>query len=350
MHEGTFDVATVVIAAGRGALAPGDPLNIPVTFASVYRAEGEVAYGRDGNPTWTAFEEALGALEGGRALAFASGIAAISAVLEELPVGATVVCPRDAYLGARRYLADAEAKGRLRTRLVDISDTSSTLKAAQDADLLWIETPTNPMLNVADLPALCSVDVPVAVDNTFATPLLPRPLEHGADMVVHSATKFLSGHSDVLLGAVVVNDESRYAALAHRRTLLGAVPGPMETFLALRGLRTLDVRMQRAQANAAELVARFAEHPAVSRVRYPGSGALVCVELEGGRAAADAVCAAVQLVVSATSLGGIETTIERRNRWPGEEDVPPALLRISVGCENVEDLWADLAMALDTVA
>jgi cystathionine gamma-synthase len=341
-----MDLGTIAVAGGRPG-APGDPLNVPVTFASVYRAEGAVAYGRENNPTWTAFEDVVGALEGGRALSFASGIAAISAVLEELPVGATVVAPRDAYLGTRGYLADAGARGRLRTRLVDIADTAATLAACDGADLLWIETPTNPLLAVADLPALCAgAGIAVAVDNTFATPLIQRPLTHGADIVVHSATKYLAGHSDVLLGAVVVRDPVRYEALAERRTLLGAVPGPMEAYLALRGVRTLHLRMERAQANAGELARRLEGHPAVARVRYPGFGAMVSVELAGGQAAADALCAAVTLLAPATSLGGVESTLERRNRWPGEEHVPAGLVRISVGCEHVEDLWADLAQAL----
>jgi cystathionine gamma-synthase len=368
-HDRRPDPGTIAVAAGRGA-APGDPLNPPVTFASAYRAEGALAYAREGNPTWTALEEVIGTLEGGAALTFASGIAAVSAVLEELPVGATVVCPRDAYLGLRAYLADAEVRGRLRVRLVDVADTDATVAAARGADLLWVETPTNPLLAVADLPALCeeahSLGVPVVVDNTFATPLLQRPLEMGADLVVHSVTKFLAGHSDLLLGAVVTRDEARLAALLTRRTLLGAVPGPMEAYLALRGIRTVGVRLERAQANAAELARRLRAHPAVVRVRYPGLsgdpgheraakqmdgfGAMVAVEVAGGREAADALCARVRLLTPATSLGGVETTLERRHRWPGEEEVPPSLLRISVGCEHVEDLWDDLVQALDPVA
>lgn len=346
--------ATVAVVAGRGDRGPGDPLNVPVTFASVYRAGGEVGYGREGNPTWSAFEQAVGALEGGHALAFSSGLAATSAVLGELPAGATVVAPSDAYLGLRALLADAEARGLLRVRLVDVADTGAVLAAVRGADLLWIESPTNPLLAVADLPALCAgardAGAVAVVDNTFATPLRQRPLEAGADLVVHSATKLLSGHSDVLLGVVVCTDAERHQALARRRTLLGGVPGPMEAYLALRGLRTLDVRLDRAEASAAELSARLGASPAVSRVRYPGFGAMLAVELGGGRAAADAVCAGVRLIVPATSLGGVETTLERRNRWPGEEHVPPSLLRISVGCEHVEDLWDDLDQALKAVA
>jgi cystathionine gamma-synthase len=367
MDDRRLSPGTVAVVAGRGAGAAGDPLNVPVTFASMYRAGGATSYSREGNPTWTALEETLGALEGGTALAFSSGIAAVSAVLEELPLGAVVVCPADAYLGTRAYLAEAEGKGRVRTRLVDVGDTDATLAATEGADLLWVESPTNPLLTVADLPALCAgahaLGVPVCVDNTLATPLGQRPLHLGADVVVHSVTKFLAGHSDVLLGAVVTADPARAEALHRRRTLLGSVPGPMEAYLALRGIRTLGVRLERAQENAGELARRLAAHPAVARVRYPGLstdpgharaatfmqgfGAMVSVELHDGEAAADAVCAGVRLLVSATSLGGVETTLERRHQWPGEEAIPPALLRISVGVEDVEDLWRDLAHALD---
>lgn len=368
MEDRDLDPATLTVHAGRGGSQPGDPMNVPVTFASAYRAEGAVSYAREGNPSWTAFEDAVGVLEGGSALAFASGMGAISAVLEGLPVGAAVVCPRDSYLGTRRYLAEAEERGRLRARLVDIADTEATLTACDGAALLWAESPTNPLLAIADLPALCQgahqLGIPVVVDNTFATPLLQRPLDADADVVVHSVTKFLSGHSDVVLGVAVTRDPARLAGLAARRSLIGAIPGPMETYLALRGLRTLDVRMERAQANAGELARRLEAHPAVHLVRYPGLpddpghtraakqmrgfGAVLSLEVAGGRAAADAVCSAVRVMVSASSLGGVETTIERRGRWAGEEAIPESLLRISVGCESVEDLWNDLARALET--
>jgi cystathionine gamma-synthase len=251
-------------------------------------------------------------------------------------------------------------------RLVDVADTDATLAATGGASLLWAESPTNPLLAIADIMALAegahALGVPLAVDNTFATPLLQRPLDLGADLVVHSVTKFLSGHADVLLGAAVTRDEARLAGLRERRHLAGAIPGPMEAYLALRGIRSLPVRMDRAQANAGELALRLSNHPAVARVRYPGLpsdpgharaakqmrgfGAMLSVELAGGHAAADGLCGRVRLLTSATSLGGIETTLERRHRWPGEEDVPPSLVRISVGCEHVEDLWADLDRAL----
>lgn len=366
MDDASLHPATVVVAGGRGAGQPGDPLTVPVTFASVYRAGGEITYGREGNRTWEALEAVLGRLEGGHAVAFSSGIAAIGAVVEELPPGAKVVAPRNGYSGTRAFLADAEQRGRLNPVLVDITNTAATLAACEGASLLWIESPTNPLLGVADLPALIAGahdrGLLVGVDNTQATPLVQRPLDLGADLVVHSVTKFLAGHSDVVLGAAVARDQEWEERLTRRRTTVGAIPGPMDAFLALRGMRTLDVRMERALRNAGELARRLATHPATSRVRYPGLrddpghdrairqmrgfGALVSVELHGGPAAADAVCERVRLLVAGTSFGGVETTLERRNRLQGEEEVPASLLRISVGCEHVEDLWRDLDAAM----
>jgi cystathionine gamma-synthase len=362
-----LDPATVVVHAGRPAAGPGAPLSPPLVLASTYHAGGEPSYGRTGNPTWTDLETALGALEGGHALAFASGLAAVSAVLDEVPPGGTVVAPASAYLGTRAILAERQAAGRLaQVRLVDVTDTPATLAACRDADLLWVESPTNPLLDVADLAAVAggarALGLLVAVDNTFATPLGQRPLERGADLVVHSVTKFLSGHADLVLGAVVSADAERAARLLERRSLGGAVPGPFEAWLALRGLRTLAVRLERAQASATELAWRLARHPAVDRVRYPGLphdpnharavgqldgfGALVAFEVVGGADMAEAVCAATRLIVDATSLGGVETTMERRARWPGDEGVPAGLIRLSVGCEHVDDLWRDLDQAL----
>lgn len=362
-----LDPSTVAIAAARSGSA-GEPLNPALVLASVYRAGGRLDYARDdGNPTWEALEEAVGTLEGGTAVAFASGLAAVAAVLEELPVGAGVVAPADAYTGLRALLADLAGRGRLRVDLVDVADTDATLTACDGADLLWIETPTNPLLALADLEGLCAGaherGARVAVDNTFATPLLQRPLAIGADVVVHSATKLIGGHSDLLLGVAVSADDGGASALAGRRALHGAVPGPLEAWLALRGLRTLPVRLERAAATAGVLALRLGAHPAVGQVRYPGLphhpgherarvqmrgfGTMLAFEVAAGADAADAVCEATQLVVHATSLGGVETTMERRGRHPGEAHLPPGLIRLSVGCEHVDDLWADLAQALE---
>lgn len=368
---------------GRPPAAPGAPVNPPVVMSSTFHQGGEPVYGRDGNPTWSALEEVLGVLEGGQALAFASGLGAVAAVLESLPVPGRVVVPGDAYNGTRRFLADVASRGRLRFRTVDVADTAATLRVCAEmcetpgrpsgpegtfgaGGLLWLESPTNPLLAVADLAALSegahALGMDVAVDNTFASPLLQRPLDLGADVVVHSATKILSGHSDVVMGAVVTRREDAGDLFARRRSLHGAVPGPWEAWLALRGLRTLALRVERSGASAAELARRLTGHPEVETVRYPGLpghaghdlalrqmrgfGAMVAFDVRGGADAAEAAVSRLRLMTVATSLGGVETLIERRGRWAGEGGLPPGLLRMSVGIEDVEDLWADLDAAL----
>lgn len=355
---------TIAVAAGREH-TPGAPFNVPPTFASTYRDGGAIGYGRFGNPTWGAFEEALGALEGGHAVAFASGMAAIAATLGPLPVGATVVLPADAYLGTRGLLRELEAAGRLRLRPIDVTDTAAVLDSLPGTDLLWLESPTNPMLGIAELPRILDAanraGVATVVDNTFATPLNQQPLGWGATAVVHSATKYLGGHSDLLMGAVVTADPGRRDALVEHRTSHGAIPGVMEAYLALRGLRTLPVRLARQQDTAALLVGWLVGQPPVARVRYPGLaggphhgraraqmrgfGAIVSFEVADGPAA-DRLTAALRLIVAGTSLGGVETTIDRRRRWQGEEHVPEGLLRLSVGLEHPDDLRADLEDAL----
>lgn len=345
--------ATRVVVGGRPPRTPDAPLSEPVTFASTFHAGGDIGYGRYGNPTWSAFEEVLGELEGGHALAFASGLAASSAVVSLLPPDAVVVAPENAYLGVLDQLRERADAGHATLHQVDLTDTTAVITAASGAHVVWLESPTNPKLDVADIPAIAAAarahGALVVVDNTFATPLLQRPLDLGADIVVHSATKLLAGHSDVVLGAVVARDSDLLARLLEHRSLHGAVPGPMEVYLALRGVRTLALRLERAQANAAELARRLGEHPAVSLVRYPGFGAMCAIELRGGAAAADRVVHAVRLWVHATSLGGVESSLERRRRWPSESpSVDESLLRLSVGIEDVDDLWADLSGALDT--
>lgn len=343
--------STLAVTAGRPQDS-GAPLNTPVVLASNFRDGGD--YGRThGTATWEALETAIGALEGGRTVSYASGMAAAAAVLYAFAPN-VIVLPRASYLGVRSLFAEHERQGRLFLRPVDIADTAAVIGALDGADLLWIETPTNPTLDVADLPALVAaarrLGVPSVLDATFATPLHPgtgRPLEMGVSVVMHSATKFIGGHSDLLLGVCSTTDDEVFHRLWEARTFQGATPGALEAFLALRGLRTLAIRLEAATRSAGVLVERLRSHPAVVEVRYPGWGAMVSFVMADGAPAADAVCAAVRLAVPATSLGGVETTIERRQKYTGDAHVAPGLLRMSVGIEDVDDLWADLAAAID---
>ena len=348
--------ATRVVSLGREEAVAGGQVGAPLVLTSTYHADGDVVYARSGNPTWSAFETALGDLEGGDALVLSSGMGAVAAALSLLPHGGRVVAPDAAYNGVVATLGIREAEGSVRVRRVDVADTEAVLTALDGADLLWLESPTNPLLELADLPTLLAAArerrVLSVVDNTFATPLLQRPLELGADVVVHSVTKYLSGHSDVVLGAVVTppTDAGRahHERMLGYRTLHGAIAGPMEVWLALRGLRTLHLRVERAGANALELAERLRTHPAVERVRHPGFGGIVSIEVAGGAEAAERVCAATRVWVHATSLGGVESQLERRRRIPSEPlRVPENLVRLSVGIEDVDDLWRDLSQALD---
>lgn len=372
-EEPTLATASLVVSAGRPRHEPNQPLSVPAVMASTFVSSneqpgpGDLGYGRWGNPTWTALEDAVGVLEGGRALSFSAGMAAVSAVLSLVPLGGTVVVPLGAYSGTTQLVRQLEASGHLKVREVQVSDTAAVTDALEGADLLLIESPTNPLLEVADLPALAvaarATGSLMAVDNTFATPLLQRPLELGAQLSIHSATKYLNGHSDVLLGLVVTNEPQLAERLHGHRTLSGSIPGSWEAWLVLRGMRTLALRVERAGANAAELARRLADHPAVERVRHPslpndpgrqraleqmtGFGAIVAVEVRGGVEAAERVCSATRLWTHTTSLGGVESTLERRRRYASESPaVPETLLRLSVGIEDVEDLWRDLDAAL----
>ena len=342
---------TVAVHSGRPPHEPDQPLNTPLTMASTYVAGGSLEYGRYANPTWAAFEEALGDLEGGRCLAFASGLAAISTLLDLVAHGEKVVASRHSYLGSIGQMGDLEARGRIRTHLVDITDTEAVLKACDDASLVLVESPTNPAMEVADVPAIVeaahAAGAYVAVDNTFATPMLQQPLERGADLVVHSATKYIAGHSDLVMGALVTRDEELLSVLKGRRDLLGAIPGSFEAWLALRGLRTLPLRVEKAQANAQELVRRLRERGDLEEVRYPGFGGMASIVLRDADTA-DFFTRATRLWVHATSLGGVESTLERRRRWRTEPStIPEGLVRLSIGIEDVEDLWDDLTQALD---
>ncbi len=355
-----------LVSAGR-ASEPGAPLNVPPVLASNFIFGAERGYARgDGTPTWEALEEIVGGLESGKAAAFASGMAAIAAAFDQLDVGATVVLPDDCYQGVVGLANAGTARKRWTVQRVAVEDTDAWMRACGSADLIWLESPSNPLLRVADLEQICAAPrkpgAIVAVDNTFATPLNQRPLDFGATVSLHSATKFIGGHSDLLAGIAITRDESFWRALKSSRALTGAIPGTLEAFLAVRGVRTLALRLQKAQENAMTLAERLAAHPFVARVRYPGLashsthriaqrmlkgfGSVISFDTLGTARVADAVCQRVQLIRHATSLGAVESTIERRAAIPGQERLPPTLLRLSVGIEDADDLWADLDAAL----
>ncbi|MEV4902961.1 PLP-dependent transferase [Citricoccus sp. NPDC055426] len=399
---------TLVVSAARPARQVDAPVNEPVHFTSTFvgwepdSAGQRRLYGRMSNPTWDGPEQLLAALEGVQdpaaqpALLFSSGMAAITAALHLAPNGGRVVVPQHAYQGGISLLDSLQQAGRLAVDRVDITDTAAVTAAvagtgagspAGPASILWLESPTNPMLEVADLAALTqaahAAGALVVVDNTFATPLVQRPLELGADVVVHSVTKYLAGHSDVVMGAAVTADAELHRRLHAHRTLHGAIAGPMEAFLALRGMRTLALRLERAQSNAAELARRLENARAdgslpLAAVTYPGlpdhpQHGLAAAQMHGGfgavltlvvagangagdaeaasAAAADAVVQQVRHWLPGTSLGGVESLIERRRRFEGEPaTVPSGLLRLSVGIEHVDDLWDDLAAGLRAAA
>jgi cystathionine gamma-synthase len=359
---------TVAVQAGRPARVAGAAMNAPITMTSTYVHDAAIEYGRDGNAGWGALEAALGALDGGRAVAFASGLAAATAIADLVPAGGSVVLSSATYFGVRNIFERLQARGRLQVRVVSADDTAAVLAAADGADMVWVESIANPLIVVADIPAITAGararGALAVVDATFATPLRQRPLDLGADIVLHSATKLIGGHSDLLLGAVVCRDDAHATAMTTYRHDHGAVPGGLEAFLALRGLRTLAVRLDRSEASAAELARRLASHPSVSRVNYPGlagdpqhgrasrvlplgAGPMLSFEVAGSVAQTEAFLGRLRLLTHATSLGGVETLIERRARYAGDAAlVGPTLCRLSVGIENVEDLWADLDRAL----
>ncbi len=367
VQHSSVSAATWAVVGGRGARDAGAPLNVPPILASTFALGGERAYSRDdATPTWEAFEEVLGGLEHGQAVAFASGMASIAAIFDLLPIGAEIALANDCYQGVVGLATAGADQGRWSVRRLAADDTSGWQAMARSADLLWLESPSNPRLVVADLPAILATPrkpgAIAAVDNTLSTPLGQRPLDLGADLVVHSASKYLGGHSDLLLGVAVTSADELAQRLRRRRVLAGAIPGALEAYLALRGVRTLPLRLARATATASRLAERLLRHPDVARVRYPGLathpghqtarrfmhgfGAIVSFDVNGDARRAEAVCNRLEIVQHATSLGGVESTIERRAAVAGQEHLPPTLLRLSVGCEDPDDLWADLDRAL----
>ena len=393
-----FAPDTLVVETGRPQRADGAAVNPPIDLSSTFVSAGDItaspyAYARFDTPAWTPFEEALGQLEHASlpGLVFGSGLAAISAVVSLVPAGGTLIIPTHSYQGALASAEQIAGRQNFDIVTVDISDTEAVIAALDEAGhatpgqaaadgaaasasageagspgMLWIESPTNPMLEVADVPALTTAAKDrgflVSVDYTFATPLLQMPLDLGADIVVHSVTKYLAGHSDVVLGAVVTGSTALREDLHTERSMRGGIAGPFEVWLALRGLRTLAVRLDRAQANAHAIAERLAAHPTVVETRYPGLpgdpgharaaaqmngfGAIISFTVDSAEKAT-AIAEAVRLWTPATSLGGVESLIERRRRHPAEPaTVPEGLIRLSVGIENLEDLWADLEAAL----
>lgn len=345
---------TLAISAGRPARQPDGELNPPIALNSTFHAGGPIGYGRYGNETWTAFEDAVSALEGGQTLAFASGQAAASAIFNLLPIGAPVVVSDEGYQGIAALLKGYHESGRLEVRFVEVTSTDAVLEAAKGAALLWLESPTNPALEHVDLKTIITaakkMGVGVAVDNTLATPLTQKPLEFGADLVMHSVTKYFAGHSDVILGSVSTNDPALYKRLGDIRKLSGAIPGPFEIWLALRGLRTFPLRFRAAEANAKELAKRLAGHEKVSKVRYPGYGAMISFEVIADVAGTDLVTQSAEVITNTTSLGGIESMWERRRRWATESHkISESLIRFSVGCEDVDDLWEDITNSLGKI-
>jgi cystathionine gamma-synthase len=301
---------------------------------------GEFYYQRYAHPAGVAAERALGELEGGDALLFPSGSGATTALLLTLlEPGKTVALANDAYYGTGVLMRMLERWG---LQVVEFDQTGSP---PDGVDLVWIEAPSNPLLTMPDFESAAAHPAPVVCDSTAATPVYLRPLERGADFVLHSATKFLGGHHDVLLGAVVAKRREDYERLLELRGRSGIVAAPDPAWLLRRSLKTLKVRMERHTANAQELARRLEAHPAVERVRYPGFGGLMSFDVAGGAESARRVETSTQRIKNATSLGGVDSVLETRARWEAGR-VPDNLVRLSVGLENVDELWADLEQAL----
>ena len=358
-----------VVAAGRPAKQPDGALNPPIALNSTFHQGGPVGYGRYGNETWSALEEAISVLEGGKTLLFSSGMAAISAVFSLLPEGAVIVAANNGYQGTTTLLKKLNESEKLKVRFVNLANTDECIAAIPGAQMLYLESPLNPLLEVVDLPKIIAAGKAagcgVAVDNTLATPLLQNPLALGADISIHSVTKYLSGHSDLILGSLTTNDQALYGRLEQSRRYGGAIAGPFEAWIALRGLRTFAIRMQRSQENAMELANRLSKDSRISKVRYPGLatdsyhglaksfmkgfGAMISFDVKASVEQVDLMCNSSKLITNATSLGGVESIWERRRRWATESaTVPENLIRFSVGIENVDDLWDDIQQALNT--
>lgn len=364
-----LDPATQAVHAGSPHAA-GDPSATAIQLAAFYLSQGDpsgmaYAYGRAGNPTWEALEAALGALEQASATSFASGLAAsLAAMLALAETHPRIVIGNEGYFGTRKQAAMLAPRG-IECVHADLADFAALERELRRAPcVLWGESPTNPLLSVLDLRRLAQLAHAngsiFVVDNTTATAALQRPLDLGADLVVTSLTKSVSGHSDVILGSVTTREAGLHERVRNWRYVGGAIPGPFEAWIALRGVKTLPLRIERQSSNALALAERLARHPKVAAVHHPalkaralaesqmqgGFGPLVSFEVQGGAAAADRVIAAGQLIRPGTSFGGVESSWERRARWIGES-APASLIRLSAGIESLRDLEADVLRALE---
>jgi cystathionine gamma-synthase len=324
---------------GRTRLAAVEPLDRATIWPYRDGDPGELYYQRYAHPNGVAAERALGELEGGEALLFPSGTGAATAlVLALLEPGQTIALAEGCYFGTGVLFGALERWG---VRHVEFDQTGAP---PDGVDLVWLEAPSNPFLTMPDLDAAVASPARVVVDSTAATPVYLRPLEHGADFALHSATKFLGGHHDVLLGAVACHSPEDADRLRDFRSQTGIVAAPDPCWLLSRSLKTLAVRMERHTANATDLAERLRAHPAVEVVRYPDFGGLLSFDVADGDTARR-VETSLRKIKNATSLGGVESVLETRTRWEGDR-VPAGLLRLSVGLENVGELWADLEQAL----
>ncbi len=373
--------ATRAIHAGFQPDPATGAVNTPIyassTFAQdgVGRLRGGFEYARTANPTRSALEAVLAAVEEGTfARAFSSGMAASDCALRAvLRPGDHLVIPDDAYGGTFRLIDKVFSEWGVKHTPVPLSDLDAVRAAlTSKTRMIWVETPTNPLLSIADIAAISQLASPsgikVLVDNTFASPALQQPLTLGADIVLHSTTKYIGGHSDVIGGALVTNDEELDAAFGFLQNGAGAVPGPFDAYLTMRGLKTLELRMERHSANAAKVSEFLAEHSAVSRVLYPGLpdhpghevaarqmrsfGGMVSVRMRGGAEAARELCSKTEVFILAESLGGVESLIEHPGAMThastagSQLEVPDDLVRLSVGIEDAADLLGDLEQAL----
>ena len=366
--------AAAEVDSASGAVAP--PIHLSTTFehGPGGEAKNEHVYIRESNPTQDRLERALAASEGGReALAFASGLSAASSLLQALPAGSHVLMPEDVYHGVRELALDFLPRWGIDWTAVSMQDLDVVRAALRpETRLIWAETPSNPLLHVTDITALAELahhaGAWLLVDGTFATPVLQRPLELGADFVLHSTTKYLGGHSDVQGGALVFrHHHPLYETILEGRHLIGGVASPFNSWLVLRGLRSLACRMEQHARNGLAVAQALADHPQVEKVFYPGLpshpghevaqrqmkgfGGVVSFTVRGGREAAVAVASGLRLFVNATSLGGVESLVEHRRSMEGPTSTTPEnLLRLSIGLEHCEDLIVDLLRSLEAAA